>query len=156
MPLRSNELPVSGHSRRLRIGNLRGITVALVFGYFGLLRAVAGEVGIDESRVVAENNGSTQPLRRSSTPVFLRALPDKELIETLPTPPEATAAPKTGATDQSNMKDRGSALPLRQPPGVEPPKSPLQPVPPWEEEPVVTPLQVPNGFSGPSSVATRE
>ena len=47
---------------------------------------------------------------------------------------------------------------MRQPPGIEPeaPVTPLAPVAPWDEAPVITPLQVPNGFSGRSGIVSPD
>jgi len=76
----------------------------------------------------------------------------------LPAPSRSTGEISTG---ESESEEQGDALPLRPPPDGEDrelvPDTPFEPVPPWEEEPLIfTPWQVPAGFSGPSGVARFE
>lgn len=156
MPKPSDHTPSCGPTRHIRVGRLCSVTVAFVLGYLGASRPAASEVWISDAHVVIEDNSSTERLEKTSIPVLQSPFLDEESTEVLPNPSNATAAPPTGATEQTKTEEQNRALPLRQPPGVEPPEIPLQPVAPWEEGPVVTPLQVPSGFSGPSSVAICE
>ncbi|HEX3600052.1 MAG TPA: hypothetical protein VHU84_07900, partial [Lacipirellulaceae bacterium] len=74
--------------------------------------------------------------------------------ELLPAPVTTSTNGKSSPGSSMAPERNRNALPLRQPPGIqpEPRQTPLQALPAWDEGPVVTPLQVPNGFSGRSSV----
>ena len=141
-------------------GQWCGIAIAFALGCLGAVRPAASEVIADSAPVVVEDQTSPKSSEKNSTPKLSGPLLDETSAEQLPTPPTNTMPPKTGPANlrEPSQSKLDPTLPLRQPPGVqsEPPTGPLEPVPPWEEKPVVTPWQVPSGFSGPSSVATWE
>lgn len=146
----ARQVPSSLQSRptaKLRAGGFCRALIPFLFFYLSAATAGAIEGWIDDLSLVFQDQSLLSP--EDEVPILSLQAPmavnqPAELL-----PPPAYLAPAERSMD---------ALPLHQPPGIETEAlpTPLEPVPPWEEGSVVTPWQVPNGFSGRSSVMNWE
>jgi hypothetical protein len=130
----------------------RRAIIPLLFFYWIAQAAVAIEN--NDEFVAVTDQRSLGPTNDVTISDYAASAVDTPSAELLPAPANSSTTRTPGPVNTASPERRRNALPLRQPPGVnsESRETPLQPVPPWEEGSVVTPLQVPNGFSGRSSI----